>query len=127
MTINTTYYDSNVELLHEIINSIKEKIRMNEFYISHRTKNEEFRRRYGFTSKKHFKPILLNIEHNELQKIDDEDQPQNYGEGKIYVFIKRCKLSNIYGELEEVNLYIKIKVPNNNSHLPVISFHLCEY
>ena len=115
------------EKLQVILDYIKNKIIKDEFNISNRIKNNEFRRRYRFKNKSCFKPILLDLTCDDFNKCDVEEQPDLYGEGAIYVFIKGCKLINFTGEEEHQKVYIKIKIPNIEGDLPIISFHVCEY
>ena len=115
--------------LQATINQIKEKITKDEFNICPRYKNEEFKRRFRLTKKDDFKPILLNLTCNDFDKCDNEDQPESFGEGIVYVFIKEYRLKNITGMFEYPRIYIKIKIkiPNVEGDLPIISFHECEY
>ena len=124
MIVATSITDKEIECsLLEIIF----KIKSDKFLISSRSKNELFKRRYSFTKRSHYKNILMTLKKNHLDKIGEEDQPEIYGEGKIFVFIKQCELINIHGEKEDVRLYIKIKIPKDKEVLPIISFHVCEY
>ena len=115
------------EKLQDILDFIKRKINKNEFNISNRYKNQEFRRKYRFIKKSCFKPILMSLTCDDFNKYDVEDQPDLYGDGAIYIFIKECELINFIGEVEHPRVYIKIKIPNIEGDLPIISFHECEY
>ena len=61
------------------------------------------------TKKEQFKPILLSLTCNDFNKRDNEDQPELFGEGDVYIFIKKYGLKNILGVLEYPKIYIKIK------------------
>lgn len=127
MVPKVLYRSINIETLKKDMKYIKEKVLKEEYYISKRDKNELFRRKYRFTKKSDYGNILLKLNSSDFSKYDKEEQPDNYGEGIIYVFIKEWCLKNIHGDEENVNLYIKIKIPNEGEHLPVISFHVSEY
>ena len=115
------------EELQATLNKIKEKITKDEFRICFRLKNEEFKRKFRLTKKDHFKPMLLNLTCNDFDKCDNEEQPELFGEGMVYIFIKEYRLQNITGMFEYPRIYIKIKIPYIEGDLPIISFHECAY
>ena len=108
------------------ISYINKKIIKNEFEISKRSKNQVFKLKYRFVSKDDYKKILLKLNYNDYVSCSSEDDPQTYGSGIVYVFNKLYPLYDINGDKTDILLYIKIKIPDEDGHLPVISFHESE-
>lgn len=112
---------------HALMKQIRKKISKNEYYICSRMKNELFKRKFNFTKKSDFSKILLLLNEQDFLKIENENQSNTYGTGIVCIFLKKYNLYDIHSEKEEVELYIKIKIPNKEMDYPVISFHESEY
>lgn len=104
------------------LDEIKEKIKNDKFYIIKRDINDTFIRKYRLQKDK-IKSILLEITHEDFISSGDE-RDNKFDEGIILIYNKKKTLMNYHGALENVNIYIKIKYNNNDSIVPIISFHL---
>lgn len=127
MTVSIEKQKTDAKIISSKIAQIREKILNDEFKICLREKNLAFTRKFKFIKKAQFKTVLLNLNICDFINSEEEDNPLVYGFGMVYVFIKEIELFNICGEKEKVNLYIKIKVPDIENNLIVISFHICEF
>jgi hypothetical protein len=72
------------------------------------------------------KSILLNLDYSSFDRIDADRNKDEYGEGPIIIFIVNKNLINFHGEREDVKIYIKIKLLENQI-IPIISFHKAEF
>ena len=102
---------------------IRDKVEKDEFYIVHRDKNTAFRRKFKFIKISDYKKVLLNLNVNDYVKSSYEEEPEEHGKGSIHIFLKEDTLYNFHGEKEKVKIYIKIKIPDEEESLPIISFH----
>ena len=113
------------KLKNKIINDIKESIRKNDFEISSRNKNKIFMRKFRLNHSK-IKDILLSLDSSSFDKIDEERNKEEFGEDPVVIFITNKELINFHGIIENVRIYIKIKLVANVV-VPIISFHEAEF
>ena len=106
---------------------IRDKVEKDEFYIVSRDKNTAFRRKFKFIKISDYKKVLLNLNVKDYIKSSYEEEPDEHGKGSIHIFLKEDTLYNFHGEKEKVKIYIKIKIPDEEGSLPIISFHESDY
>lgn len=124
MAIETKKSDKSI--LNNVL-YIRDKVIKDEFCIIQRAKNTIFRRKFRFNTKSDYKKVLLNLTVNDYVQTSSEEQTDEYGEGSIHVFLKEEVLYNIHGDKEKVTIYIKVKIPDEEGSLPIISFHESVY
>ena len=112
-------------LTNKIITDFKTAIMNNDFEIVKREKNNYFIRRFRLNKSK-IRHILLNLNETDFNKIDEELNSDLYGNGQIIIFLTNKKLTNFHGYDENVKVYIKVKL-NENEIVPLISFHEAEF
>ena len=72
------------------------------------------------------KDILLRLDSSSFHKIDEERNKEEYGEEPVVIFMSNKELVNFHGIIENVKIYIKIKLVENMV-VPIISFHEAEF
>lgn len=107
----------------EKLEHFKNKIKGNDFSISNRDKNRSFRQEYNLNRNK----IALMI----LDLSDEDFKCTKLSNNKIqdcllYIYKRKYKLINIYGEDEDVVIYIKISEFNKEKPIVIVSFHESE-
>lgn len=107
--------DSIVDLIHNMLNDAKTKI----VICKDRDKNFEFAYLYNINTK-YIKNTLLDLKKEDLKSIV-QNTNENYPKGLLYIFFKNVELTNAVGEIDQVELYIKISILNKK--IIVISFH----
>ena len=108
--------------VREFICKIKPIIMTNDYTIKTTAKNKEFERYYNLREEEK-RGILESLTIDDCVKIDNNSNP-NYDESEIYVFLKKITIL-VYGESEEVELYIKMYLKEYEYYnmIIIISFH----
>lgn len=104
-------------------NEILEYIKDDNFEIVPREKNFNFINKYNLDKIK-IKNMLLSLKGEDfINEVEDIDYLE-YGIEKLIIYKKEYKLISMFGNQENVLVYIKIKL--KDTKLPIISFHLDE-
>ena len=114
-----------IQLKTRFVDKIKESIKNNDFEISDRSKNKIFMRRFRLNHSS-IKEILLSLDYSSFYKIDEDRNKENFGESPVVILITNKELVNFHGEIENIKIYIKLKLIEDMV-IPVISFHEAEF
>lgn len=95
------------------------------FILSNREKNNFFCYEYSLSSNI-IKKILKNLTIFEFAKIVDNCH-SGYVDEKLYLFAPLLELVNSNGELEKIQVYIKINYIESCNTIVVVSLHKCDY
>ena len=110
------------EKAENFLKSIKPLLYTNDYTFRQHEKNLQFDRQYNLTNKQKIN-IIMSLEAKDCIKIEPNNNPR-YKDSEVYVFLRDETLV-IYGEEDQVKLYIKMyqsELPSYNKVI-VISFH----
>lgn len=117
-------YLNSKSKIKEIIKNIHYLVINDKFIIINREKNMNFIYKYRLNSKM-IKNILLHININNYVKEEFDNDTLKYGIETVIIFIVSTRLIDFHGILNQVRVYIKIKLKEN--FIPVISIHEAKY
>ncbi len=124
MLSNTLKHTNHTkEEIEEYLRKVKQSINVGKFVICTTVKNEKNRKfieRYNLNSNKQ-KEMLVELEVKDFcYSVDDYNRPHE----KLYIFCREYELNN-WGIIENVDVYIKIVIKQND-FIVIISFHKLE-
>ena len=110
------------EKVEKFLCKMKNLLISGEYTITVNEKNKRFDREYNVNDEKR-KEILNSLTVDDCIQVDKNTNP-NFPDSEIYVFLKKATLI-VYGENEDVELYIKMYLQNCGYYdmTIVISFH----
>ena len=121
--------DSNIEAkVRVFLNLLKKILKMPNCHINicdHRDKNYIFYYLYNIDTKC-IKQVLTTIEISDFVSIVQNKNP-DYPPGDLYVFHKNVQLVNQAGDVDDIELYIKLCIIENDNRVIVISFHNAQF
>ena len=117
------YINHTKEEIEEYLRKVKECINVGKFVVCTTVKNEKNRKfieRYNLNSNKQ-KEMLVELEVKDFcYSVDNYNNPNE----KLYIFCREYELNN-WGIIENVDVYIKVVIKQNN-FIVIISFHKLE-
>lgn len=124
MLSNTLKYTNHTkEEIEEYLGNVKQSINVGKFVVCTTVKNEKNRKfieRYNLNSNKQ-KEMLVELEVKDFcYSVDNYNNPHE----KLYIFCREYELNN-WGIIENVDVYIKIVIKQND-FIVIISFHKLE-
>ncbi len=112
----------NQDKINDFLNKMKALLPTNEYTIEQNEKNINFSREYPLKDKD-YKQILQSLTANECVSIEPNNNTR-YEDAEVYKFIKNTEI-NVFGEKENLDIYIKMYIKEYDSYdmVIVISFH----
>ena len=95
------------------------------FVVSNRNKNHRFCIEYSLSSK-FIKQIIQNLTVFDFAKVISNCHLE-YADEKLYLFAPYLRLVNSNGDMEEVQVYLKINYVSQFQTIVVVSLHACNY
>lgn len=114
--------DSDLKKVKAFIKRMRAALATGDFTIEPTIKNKAFDRKFNLRNSQKLS-ILKSLTENDCIAAEPNDNPR-YPETDVYKFIKSEKLM-VYGEAENVKLYIKAYIDDDSYYdfVLVISFH----
>ena len=108
----------------ELVTKLLEHINKLDFILILTKKNKSFIMEFNLNKEQIRDYVLSKISIDNLQSYEFDIDTEKYGVGYVIIFIYDVELTDIYGDTQIVNVYVKFKETDNN--IPVLSVHRSE-